>query len=374
MKLLMISGDRSVSQGKRGAFWYTLQEFSKHWERIDVVCPLSPGSSPIGGGELRLANVFFHPSPHTFWYQPLWVFRKGRELIAEHRHDVMTVHEYPPFYNGVGAAFLAWATKIPFVIEIHHVVGQPRAASCAEWVGCILSRLYVPVIARFASAVRVVNAGVKHLLERWGVPSGKCHIVPSFYLDREFFRTLRPQPVSYDIAFSGRLVPNKGLPDLLRAIAGIPDCRMVVIGDGTMKGAYEKLAATLDIHRRVTFLGWLSMKETVMEAIMSAKILVMNSLSEGGPRVVLEAMAAGLPVIATPVGIVPEVIRDGVNGVLTDGSVADLQKKITVLLGDELARKRMGEEAKKVLDRFERVKLIKAYADFLKSFVPSPES
>jgi glycosyltransferase involved in cell wall biosynthesis len=93
----------------------------------------------------------------------------------------------------------------------------------------------------------------------------------------------------------------------------------------------------------------------------------MNSTSEGGPRTALEAMACGMPVIVTPVGVMPEVIQDGVNGVFSDGTVSDLKQKILSLLKDEDFRERLGKDAQNVLDRFNRSVLIKKYAEFLQS-------
>src|SRR3990167_6402673 len=93
MKLMMISGDRSILAGKRGAFWLTLEEFHKHWERIDVLCSrgatrhelrdtsyglraarhengeiLEAGSSKLEARSF-FGNVFFHSSPHSLWRQ-----------------------------------------------------------------------------------------------------------------------------------------------------------------------------------------------------------------------------------------------------------------------------------------------------------------
>jgi glycosyltransferase involved in cell wall biosynthesis len=63
----------------------------------------------------------------------------------------------------------------------------------------------------------------------------------------------------------------------------------------------------------------------------------------------------------------PEVIEDGVNGIFTDGSAGDLRRKVARLLDDESLRERLGREARKILDRFDRSTLIRQYADFLKS-------
>jgi len=105
----------------------------------------------------------------------------------------------------------------------------------------------------------------------------------------------------------------------------------------------------------------------VSGAMQTARIFVMNSKSEGGPRIALEAMACGLPIIATQVGVMPEAITDGVNGIFTTGTTPDLVEKISKLLANDDLMESMGNEAKKVLELYERSTLIKQYADFLKS-------
>ncbi len=374
MKLLMISGDRSVLQGKKGAFWYMLEEFSKHWKRIDVIHPRSqiPNrksqiysnfQAPIS--QTVFGNVHFHPSPRGLWYQPWWILRTGRELIAEHRHEVMTVHEYPPFYNGLGARWLHQKTRIPYALEIHHVVGFPRAATLSEWIGRVLSRLFLVWDAKSAARVRTVNASVKECLTAFGIPASNIHVVPSFYLDAQILRPLPGVPKQYDLVFSGRLVPNKGLRTVLDALALLPGVSLLVLGDGPERSACERHARTLGIADRVAFHGWVPDQEALVCMLQSAKVLVMNSLSEGGPRVVLEAMACGMPVIATRVGVMPEVIHDGENGVFTSGEPGDLATKVRGLLDDSSLRDSLGKHAQEVIGRFERKSLIKAYAEFL---------
>lgn len=371
MKLLMISGDRSLLRKQRGAFWYTLEEFRKHWERIDIICPRTAVSHEVSDSSLTshiFENVFFHPSFKGLWHQPWWILSKGGELVKEHAHEVMTVHEYPPFYNGIGARWLSKKLHVPYAIEIHHVVGFPVAASNQEWVGRLLSFLYLRFDVRRARALRCVNAATKHLLSQWGVPEEKVAVLPSFYLDREALLETPPlQEKVYDIVFCGRLVANKGVHEILQAIGSMPPyVTTLIIGDGPERGSLEEKAKKLNLSERVKFCGWLSENTDVYRAMQSGKVFVVASKSEGGPRVALEAMALGLPVVSTCVGVMPEVIQDGVNGMFTSGDPKDIAGKVLQLLHDADLRERMGSEARKILEKFERKALIAAYAEFLK--------
>ncbi len=374
MKLLMISGDRSILQRKQGAFWYTLQELRNHFDQIDVitpqiVVPVLKGGSKSKAGESGLVGgkVFFHPCPYRLIKQPRWIVKKGKELIEEFKHNVMTVHEYPPFYNGIGAKKLAKKMNIPYALEVHHIVGYPKAATLSERIGKMTSKSYFPRAAKSATAIRVVNKEVGGKLVSWGVPNKKIHLVPSFYLDGDVLTKDHAPPVIYDVVFCGRLVPNKGLGNLIEAVSKLNNVRLAVIGSGPELMKHEKKVDKLGLNNMVTFLGWLPTLEGVIGAVLSSRIFVMPSQSEGGPRSLLEAMAVEMPVITTKVGVVPEVIEDGVNGIITTGDPDDLAEKIRLLLGDEKLRKKIGKEAGKIMDTYERKTLVKAYADFLKS-------
>ncbi len=366
----MISGDRSVLSGKKGAFWYTLLEFRKYWERIDVITPHIEDVSVEFAGHNRVdmqdgKSVFFHPCPKGLWHQPRWILKKGKELYENFHHDVMTVHEYPPFYNGIGAKRLSRKTGLPYAIEIHHIIGYPEPASWSERIGLWMSRHYLKHDAKHAKAVRTVNQTVQTKLIEWGVPEEKVSIVPSFYLRKDYLRGTVKPPIAYDVAFCARLVPNKGLKHLIEAAVKLPSLRVLVVGDGPERAASEALVRKYNMGHRFTFAGWLSTQEDVIGAMQSARMFVMVSRSEGGPRIALEAMASGMAVISTPVGVMPDVIQDGFNGLFTTGEPDDLATKITFLLNDEEARARMGYEAQTVLDTFDGPELVRQYANFL---------
>ena len=265
MKLLMISGDRSVLQGKKGAFFYTLEELSKHFERVDVITPKVP-SAKCQVPSVP-SNVHFHSSSHGLFHQPFWILSQGKKLLAEHHHEVMTVHEYPPFYNGLGAMLLNRATHIPYMLEIHHIVGWPRAASLQELIGRWISFLWLRFSAKHAKVVRVVSNDVQEKLPKIGIPKDKIEQIVSFYLDHTL---LQPDPSiqkKYDCVFAARLVLNKGLANVLHAVALLPNVSLLVIGDGPERKRSEALTKELGIASRVNFVGWLPDNESVYRAI-----------------------------------------------------------------------------------------------------------
>jgi len=139
------------------------------------------------------------------------------------------------------------------------------------------------------------------------------------------------------IVFLGRLEPEKGVYHLLEAIArlraAVPDVRLVCAGEG-QRVAVAHYAERLGIADAVKFTGWIgpSGKRALLE---SAAACALPSYSEGLPLSLLEAMAAGVPVVTTPVGGIPEVVVDGVTGFLAaPGDVGTLELRLRKLLLD----------------------------------------
>ena len=125
-KLLFISGDIALIKGQKGPFYYLLEEFSKYWERIDIISPRvsKEALAEAGGAVLQpFPNVFLHPSPWHLIFQPWFIAKKGKELFKEHKFDLFGVHSYPPFYNEMGGLKLHKKIKVPFVLECHHITG-----------------------------------------------------------------------------------------------------------------------------------------------------------------------------------------------------------------------------------------------------------
>jgi glycosyltransferase involved in cell wall biosynthesis len=139
----------------------------------------------------------------------------------------------------------------------------------------------------------------------------------------------------------------KGLDVLLDAWSRVDrrhGARLLLIGDGTIRADLERRAATLHISDTVVFVGHVS---SVPQHLVTADIYVQSSHQEGLPNSVLEAMACGLPVVATRVGGTEELVVDGDNGLLVPpGDAGCLAAALSRLLQDGDARRRMGQRSR----------------------------
>jgi len=151
----------------------------------------------------------------------------------------------------------------------------------------------------------------------------------------------------------GRLHRAKGLADLLAALAQvrerIPTVRLLLVGDGELRGELEAQTQSLGLSSVVTFAG---IRADVPEILAALDIFVLPSLWEGMPLVLLEAMAASLPVVVTAVGGTPEVVVDGVTGLLVPPrDPAALAQAIIRLLRDPDLRRRMGRAGRRQIEQ-----------------------
>jgi glycosyltransferase involved in cell wall biosynthesis len=361
--LLMLSGDNSVAQGQDSTFYQTLRRFGNYWDQIDVICPGAPGAS------LRRIHerVFVHPSPWPKILQPQFIVRKGRELMTNREYALVVSHDYGLFLNGAGARRLTRGTDIPYVSEIHHVEGYPRAVSNRERLYRWLAMRYIRRVWQHAAAIRTVNrVELPELLKKLGVPPEKILALPSLYVDLDIFRPQNVEPRDYDVIFVGRLVANKGLFTLLDAFGQVqvthPDVRLGILGRGPLRTALDARIELLGLQELVTIIPRLGSAAQLAQFYNGARMLVCASTSEGGPRVTVEAMACAIPVISTPVGIMPELIQDGVNGMLFQWDTAELATKIRLLLDESTLQKRIGTNGWLMAQQFSADQVIGQYA------------
>ena len=362
MNLLMLSLDPSAAEGRRGAFYYMLEEFHRYWDRVDVVTP------PVGEFRCEKAfdNVFFHPVRGSRLLRVRRIVRKAEGLFAQRRYDFMTAQESGLFQNGRAAWRLRHAGGPAYFSEFHGIAGWPRAANLRAMIERGLTRRYLRRYAGRHPFFRVVNAfEMPEFLKSAGVPGEKIRVVPSGFVDLETFRPTGEGKV-YDVSCVGRLVAGKGYELVIGAAAILaakrPSLRVAIVGEGPRRRRLQSLARKLGVAGNVTFLGRSSRSAEIARTLNQSMVFAMTSASEGGPRTTLEAMACATPVVTTRVGIMHEVIEDGVNGFFVDWDPAEIAGRIERLLEDEPLRKSMGEAGLASVQRFRRQDVIRDYA------------
>lgn len=155
----------------------------------------------------------------------------------------------------------------------------------------------------------------------------------------------------------GRLVPIKSLQTLLEAISQLPGVHLALVGDGESRPALEARTRVLGLADRVHFTGW---SEDVPAAMSDVDVVALTSRNEGTPVALIEAGAAGRPVVATRVGGVAQVVEDGVTGLLAAPDRPDeVASLLSRLLLDGAARGRMGAAGRqRVRSRFGHERLV----------------
>ena len=239
--------------------------------------------------------------------------------------------------------------------------------------------------ARLSSRIVTISPGLREEIAGFGVTSAdRIQVIPlGFELDafaappreRGAFRQAQGIPAGAKLVGAvGRLVPIKNLPLLLEAAALArqqePDLHVVLVGDGELRGALEEQAAALGLEDAVTFAGW---QRDLPRVYADLDAVVISSDNEGTPASLIEAMAAGRPVVATRVGGVPDVVTNGETGRLTPpGDKAALAGALLAVFAEPERTARMAETARRtVLERYQSRRLVadvdQLYQDLLRA-------
>jgi len=301
------------------------------------------------------------------------------EILAAERPDVVHVHQtdnaallravaarWPVFYfvhnhvltcpGGLRAYTDDWS-------ECHFRGPAPMCAPNAYLRGCN-SRRPARVAATIAGCLRLRAAAgglrlgvdsefMRRTLVASGFPASRV-LVTATVTESPPAPDLRAAP-GRQVAFVGRLTPEKGLPALLRAVGRLgPNTSLKIAGDGPLASAARDLAARLGIAGRVEFLGRLD-RAGLRALLAESRVLAVPSLyQEPFGLVGPEAMAAARPVVAFPVGGIPEWLEDGVTGLFArPNDVADLAEKLALILADPVLAERLGRAGRQAWeDRF----------------------
>lgn len=262
----------------------------------------------------------------------------GEALVLAHRmktRGITHLHNHIAKSSGTVAMLASEISGIPHSFTLH---GPDIFFAPDHWaLGEKIARArFVACISDFARSQAMLFSDPAHWPKLHVV---HCGVDPALYADA-------PPPPEDRLLFVGRLSAVKGVPVLLRALARgretRPHLTLDLVGDGPDRGALERLARDLGLRETVRFHGYRGQSE-VAALLRETGILVLPSFAEGVPVVLMEAMAAARPVIATRVGGVSELVEDGLSGLLVPpGDEASLAEAVTALAGDAARRAAMG--------------------------------
>ena len=276
----------------------------------------------------------------------------ARRLLR--RGDVDLVHAHWIVPNGNIAALAGG--KTPLVVSLHgsDVAVSERSRSIGRATRWALAR---------ADAVTAPSQDLLARAERLGA-RGQLELVPygadveAFDVPEGAVQEIRERvgvgPDDIVVAGIGRLIPVKGFEYLVEAFAeasaGNPRLRLLIVGDGSERAALEERTASLGLRGSVRFAG-MAAPEEIPAYLAASDLVVVPSVHYGGyvdglPNVALEAMAAGKPLVASRVGGLPQLVREGETGLLVDErDVAGLAEAISRLAAEAGLRERLGASA-----------------------------
>jgi glycosyltransferase involved in cell wall biosynthesis len=318
-----------------------------------------PGRAPWNEAELRAAGVALRflgkrPGP-----DPAMVPRLAR-VLRELRPEVVHTHTYVLRYL---LPALLLGHRCPVVHTLHNLaerdVDRPGRLlhQLAFRLGVVPVAIGRAVAESFERAYRLRPPRVIPN----GIPLGRCAAAPG---DREAARDELGIPAGSPVVVAvARLSPQKDVAALVRAVAGprlaALGAHLVVAGDGPLRAELEALARALGAGGRVHLLGE---RGDVPRLLAAGDLFALSSRWEGNPLAVMEAMAAGKPVVATAVGCVPELVSGETGRLVAPGDAAALEEALAGLAGDPAAARRLGEAAARVARaRFDVAAMARAY-------------
>jgi glycosyltransferase involved in cell wall biosynthesis len=315
-------------------------------ERYDVRLAVLRNEGPFYGEiEARFPDVPEFPLTSFYDANALKQLTRLRRLMLRDKIDILHAHDFYSSFIGAAAARLCGVRVI--ACQRHLKLSDRRAH---KWGTRLIHRLAHRILVN-SEAIR------DHIIEHDSAPLGKIVVIRNGVVPvtsstnprEELRRELGLEAGSTLVGIVARLQAVKGHQFFIEAAARVLRSRrevhFVLVGDGPLRTEIENQAAALGITDHVHMLGD---RADVSRLVGAFDLLVLASLHEGLPNAVMEAMAAGVQVVATSVGGTKELIADGVTGYLAPPSdSAALADRIEFALGDEIHRKEIVSAARR---------------------------
>jgi len=261
------------------------------------------------------------------------------EIISKENPDIVHSH-MPP------AEMISWLSLSNLKKKYHWVVSKHNDERFAPIP-------FEKLLARFVSKraekiICISNAVKRYMASTTGLPTEKLILI-YYSVDIDKFESAnKAQDLNFSnkvvIGTIGRLVPQKSMETLITAFSSYsrnnPDALLVIVGSGKLEDKLKKLAIELGVDRKIV---WTGQRKDIPSVIKAFDIFVLSSIYEGFGLVLLEAMASKVPIIATNVSAIPEVLDNGRCGILFDAKNVEQLESALVQLKDPSLRLKYAE-------------------------------
>ncbi len=320
---------------------------------ITVACPVEEKSLQC----LKAAGVFRIQPLDTGddlrpWLDPL-IIGKFARFLNGNPFDIIHAHGAKAGLITRLALHLGRRQRSPVVVSYHNEILPTSRSLHKRRLRSYMEKLLRDGTAHFIA----VSPGIQEeLIQEIGCPRQKVSFIPNgIRIEgvgepadhlRERAHWGWPED-AYIVGTAARLTWEKGIDILLtalsQAVKAEPQLRLVIMGDGPLEADLRQMTKTLGLDDHVRFLGYLDNARSLFPAFDA---FVLPSRTEGWPLSIMEAMAAGLPVVATRVGGIPELVQDGKNGILVEpGEVDRLHEALVTLVRDPVRARDWGQKA-----------------------------
>lgn len=276
-----------------------------------------------------------------------WVYALLLPLIQRRYVQECDFFRVMQMYGAIPAIVAKFLYDKPFIGTYGYRYGANVMAIGGGRLQAVLMEFRAYLGLKFADRVIVTTHRLRGYVEQY-VNADKVIIVPNGVDTARFKpeRKIAANTGEATVIFVGRFSPEKNLLMLVEALALLPKVTLVLVGEGPLRLQIETLAAQRGV--TVEFAGTVP-HEQLPELLNAADVFVLLSLSEGHPKVLLEAMSCGLPCVGTNVQGIRDVIQDGQNGLLCELTKDDLASKIALVLSNRELADRLGRRAREFI-------------------------
>jgi len=368
MRILMISLDKTLlGTDYSGDVLERHQEYAQKAGHLDIIVFSKKGFRKT---KVSPRLTFYPTNSSTKLNYVFDAFRIAKEIYWPDKFDLMVSQD--PFLTGLAGWLIKKRFKIPLLIHFHGDFWQNKYWLREKWYNFILLWLSKFLVKR-ADGIKVVSSGIKDKLVEAGLNKKKIRLIPT-PVDLNKFIYCHPEEVKKfrkkhqnrkTIINVGRQDSSKDYSTLYKAIALVYNDYKRLVFWQVGNGDYLPEKIKTDENLIFTSSGKVKQEELV-DYYHASDIYVSSSKHESFGKVLIEAMTAGLPIVATATTGSQEIIKDGQNGFLVPiGDSQALAKKILYLLNNPEKAKEIGENGRRMVkERFDQQKIIKKMIKF----------